>query len=96
MPAMPHIIANKYDVFRALRSKQGLRVIVVLIFVVAIGMLLLKFPGPLFKKAAKIPHFSPEWTQASPIETDGQSVQLGERAAAALADLKAKSLRSDR
>lgn len=66
------------------------RAIVVLIFAATIGMLLLKFPGPLFKEAAKVPRFSPEWTQTLPLDADEQTVELRRRATAAMAALEAK------
>jgi hypothetical protein len=90
---MPRIIANKHDLFRILRSEQRLRAIVALVFVVATGMMLLKCPGPLFQEVAKAPRFSPDWLQTSPMDADEQTVKLNQQAAAALAALKAKSVR---
>jgi hypothetical protein len=90
---MPRLIASKHDLFRMLRSEQGLRAIVVLAFVVSTGMLLLKCPGPLFQEVAKVPRFSPDWIQTPPMDADEQTVKLNQQAAAALAALQAKNVR---
>ena len=66
------------------------RAIVVLIFAATIGMILLKFPRSLFQEVAKAPRFSPECTQTLPLDADEQTVELHQRAAAAMTALVAK------
>jgi hypothetical protein len=91
VPAMPHIIANKHGLYRSLTPTQRIRAIVVLIFVAAVMLLLMKFPGPLFQKIAKAPRFSPDSAQTLPLDANGRASDLNRRAIDALAELKAKS-----
>jgi hypothetical protein len=91
---MPQPIANGHNILRMLSSEKTLRAIVVLVFVFMIGVMLLIFPGRFFHKAAEPVHNSSEWTtQASSTDADRQTMELRHRAAAALALLKAKTVR---
>lgn len=95
---MPRTISNGHDVFRMLSPEQRLRVVFVLIFAVLIGVLLLKFPGPLFREAANSPRFSPEWTETLPMAADEQIVAMRQQALAALeaiSDHKTHSRRAE-
>ena len=95
---MPRTISNGHDVFWMLSPEQRLRVVFVLIFAVIIGVLLLKFPGPLFREAANSPRFSPEWTETLPMAADEQIVAMRQQALAAqeaISDHKTHSRRAE-
>jgi hypothetical protein len=73
--------------------RQTLRAIFALAFLMMIGAMLLMFPGPLFHKVAKIPHYSSELsTPTPPNDAEAQTVELRKTAVDALASLKAKSV----
>ena len=85
VPAMPHIIANKHGLYRSLTPTQRIRAVVVLIFVAAVMLLLMKFPGPLYHKIATAPRFSPYSAQTLPLYAKGGASDLNRRATYALA-----------
>jgi uncharacterized membrane protein YedE/YeeE len=91
---MPQSIANAHNILRALNSGGKVRAIIVLVFAVIIGVMLLTFPGPLFKKVTKPLHYRSEWTTQTLPDANAQTIELRQRAAAALALLKAKSVRA--
>jgi len=66
------------------------RAIVVLIFAATIGVMLLKFPGPLFQEAAKTSG-SPKFTEMLPMDADNPAtLELHQRAQAAMAALESQ------
>jgi len=72
------------------------RAIVVLIIAATIGVLLLKFPGPLFQGTARAHSFSPQSIEMLAMNADHEEIlEMRQRATDAMAALEAKKARRE-
>jgi hypothetical protein len=72
------------------------RAIIVLIIAATIGVLLLKFPGPLFQGTARAPSFSAQSIEMVPMNADhDETLKMRKLATDAMAALEAKKARRE-